>query len=65
VTVYTGDVSGAGTDSNVFLTMTGEFGDTGERQLSESNNMNKFERNQVCDCQPSHVVTDCCVDRHK
>ena len=47
VTVYTGDVSGAGTDSNVFITMTGENGDTGERQLSEANNTNKFERNQV------------------
>ncbi len=43
----TGDVFGAGTDANVFLNLYGEFGDTGERQLKESDNMNKFERNQV------------------
>jgi len=47
VKVYTGDKFGAGTDANVFVNITGEFGDTGERQLSESNNMNKFERKQV------------------
>ena len=46
--VYTGDKFGAGTDANVFVNITGEFGDTGERQLSESNNVNKFERKQVC-----------------
>lgn len=27
--------------------VTGEFGDTGDLQLRESNNRNKFERNQV------------------
>ena len=47
VKVVTGDVFGAGTDANVFINLTGEFGDTGERQLKDSNNMNKFERNQV------------------
>ncbi len=36
---------GAGTDANVYLTISGEYGDSGERQLKESNNMNKFERN--------------------
>ena len=48
VKVFTGDVWGAGTDANVFLTVTGEYGDTGERALKDSDNMNKFERNQVC-----------------
>lgn len=48
VTVFTGDVPGAGTDANVFLIIYGDLGDTGERQLSKSmNNSNKFERAQV------------------
>ncbi|KAL2100047.1 hypothetical protein ACEWY4_004441 [Coilia grayii] len=45
VTVKTGDLSGAGTDACVFLTIYGDLGDTGERYLSySSNNSNKFER---------------------
>ena len=48
IKVFTGDVMGAGTDANVFFKMTGEFGDTGEIQLKDSNHMNKFERKQVC-----------------
>jgi len=49
VNVVTGNVSRAGTDANVFLTIFGENGDTGERQLSKSeNNKNKFEKGQVC-----------------
>ncbi|CAK8676643.1 unnamed protein product [Clavelina lepadiformis] len=47
VNVYTGDKYGAGTNSNVFLTLYGESGDSGERKLEKSNNFNKFERNQV------------------
>jgi hypothetical protein len=47
VKVYTGDKFGAGTDANVYVNMTGEFGDTGERHLKDSNNVNKFERNKV------------------
>ena len=49
VHVVTGDESGAGTDSNVFLTIYGEKGDTGERQLKQTvnGNRNKFERKQV------------------
>lgn len=43
----TGDKSGAGTDSDVFVTLFGEKGDTGERELARSENINKFERNQV------------------
>lgn len=48
VHVLTGNVWGAGTDANVFLSIYGiERGDTGERQLKRSNNINKFERGQV------------------
>uniref|UniRef100_M3ZSE1 Lipoxygenase homology PLAT domains 1 n=1 Tax=Xiphophorus maculatus TaxID=8083 RepID=M3ZSE1_XIPMA len=48
VSVMTGDVSGAGTDANVFLTIYGDLGDTGERKLSKSEtNSNKFERGSV------------------
>ncbi|KAM3939741.1 lipoxygenase homology domain-containing protein 1 [Leptodactylus fuscus] len=48
VSVYTGDIYGAGTDANVFLTIYGDLGDTGERKLSKSEtNSNKFERGQV------------------
>ena len=47
VKVVTGDILGAGTDANVFINVYGEFGDTGERHLKDSDNINKFERNQV------------------
>uniref|UniRef100_A0A3Q1FQV9 Lipoxygenase homology PLAT domains 1a n=1 Tax=Acanthochromis polyacanthus TaxID=80966 RepID=A0A3Q1FQV9_9TELE len=48
VSVMTGDVYGAGTDANVFLTIYGDLGDTGERKLSKSEtNSNKFERGAV------------------
>lgn len=48
VHVFTGNVSGAGTDANVFLTMFGEVGDSGERKLVKSEtHRNKFERNHV------------------
>lgn len=48
VRVLTGNVSGAGTDANVFLNIYGiGRGDTGERQLKRSNNLNKFEKGQV------------------
>lgn len=44
----TGDVYGAGTDANVFLTIYGDQGDTGERKLRKSEtNGNKFERGAV------------------
>ena len=38
---------GAGTDSNVYINIYGESGDTGERYLKKSNNLNKFERAKV------------------
>ncbi|XP_013416715.1 lipoxygenase homology domain-containing protein 1 isoform X2 [Lingula anatina] len=45
VKVHTGDIMGAGTDANVFINISGEKGDTGERALKDSQNINKFERN--------------------
>lgn len=48
MSVRTGDMYGAGTDANVFLTIYGDLGDTGERKLAKSeNNKNKFERGEV------------------
>jgi hypothetical protein len=47
VEVYTGSESGSGTNANVFLTMFGEFGDTGEKALIKSQNFDKFEKNQM------------------
>ncbi|MEQ2279977.1 hypothetical protein AMECASPLE_014829, partial [Ameca splendens] len=46
VCVFTGDMMGAGTDTNVYINIYGENGDTGERPLSNSDNLNKFERGQ-------------------
>ncbi|XP_062273857.1 lipoxygenase homology domain-containing protein 1 [Scomber scombrus] len=46
VSVFTGDMMGAGTDANVFINIYGENGDTGERYLKNSDNLNKFERGQ-------------------
>ena len=47
VRVFTGDKLGAGTDANVTVNIYGVNGDTGDRELRKSNNVNKFERNQV------------------
>ncbi|CAF0968400.1 unnamed protein product [Rotaria sp. Silwood1] len=45
--VFTGDKSGAGTDANVFITIYGQYEDSGEHQLTTSKtNINKFERKQ-------------------
>ncbi|XP_068166911.1 lipoxygenase homology domain-containing protein 1 [Antennarius striatus] len=46
VCVFTGDTMGAGTDANVFINIYGETGDTGERDLRNSDNLNKFERGE-------------------
>lgn len=48
IKVYTGDVSGAGTDANVLINLFGENGDTGKRPLSKKLR-DLFERNQVDD----------------
>ena len=43
--VITGDLSGAGTDANVFLIIFGEYGDSGEIALKNSETYkDKFER---------------------
>uniref|UniRef100_A0A3B4YR02 Lipoxygenase homology PLAT domains 1 n=1 Tax=Seriola lalandi dorsalis TaxID=1841481 RepID=A0A3B4YR02_SERLL len=50
VSVRTGDMYRAGTDADVFLTIYGDLGDTGERKLAKSeNNKNKFERGEQVD----------------
>uniref|UniRef100_A0A673ZXF5 Lipoxygenase homology PLAT domains 1 n=1 Tax=Salmo trutta TaxID=8032 RepID=A0A673ZXF5_SALTR len=46
VCVFTGDMLGAGTDANVYINIYGENGDTGERLLRKSGNLNKFEAGQ-------------------
>lgn len=46
VIVYTGDVSGAGTNANVSITVFGEHGDSGKRPLKQSFK-NLFEKNQI------------------
>ncbi|TKS84776.1 Lipoxygenase -like proteiny domain-containing protein 1 [Collichthys lucidus] len=46
VHVFTGTMFGAGTDANVYVNIYGEIGDTGERRLRKSNNLNKFEKGQ-------------------
>ena len=46
--VFTADVYKAGTDANVYITIFGENGDTGERKLLKSEtNSDKFERGKV------------------
>eukprot|EP01123_Difflugia_compressa_P005057 TRINITY_DN1661_c0_g1_i1.p1 TRINITY_DN1661_c0_g1~~TRINITY_DN1661_c0_g1_i1.p1 ORF type:complete len:960 (-),score=248.52 TRINITY_DN1661_c0_g1_i1:25-2904(-) len=45
VSVTTGDRRGAGTDANVFITLFGSEGDSGERQLEKPGN--NFERNKT------------------
>jgi hypothetical protein len=47
VKVKTSDVSGAGTDANVFINIYGEFGETGEIALKTPGDVNNFERNKV------------------
>ncbi len=44
VTVWTGDVKGAGTDANVFIQMYGEYGKTEQYQLR--NRTDNFETGQ-------------------
>ena len=49
VSVVTGDVARCGTDANVFMTMYGQKGDSGERKLHTSEtHRDKFEKGQVC-----------------
>ncbi len=56
MTVWTGDVRGAGTDANVFLQMYGEYGKSETFQLRnrtdnfEQNQMDKFKVKGICLC---------------
>ncbi len=45
VLVQTSDVRGAGTDSNVYITLYGDKGDSGERQIESG--ANNFERGRL------------------
>jgi len=46
--VKTGDVSGAGTDANVYIVIFGAKGDTGQLMLRQSASFkNKFERGKT------------------
>ena len=45
VTVWTGDIRGAGTDANVFLQMYGEYGKSETYQLR--NRTDNFEQGQM------------------
>ena len=46
--VFTGELKGSGTDANVFITLYGENGDTGERPLTKSETYrDKFEKGHV------------------
>ena len=48
ISVKTSDVSGAGTDANVFIVLFGEYGDSGELHLKDSEtNRSPFETNQT------------------
>ena len=48
VDVYTGNEARCGTNANVFVTIYGDRGDTGERALDRSEtHRDKFERNQL------------------
>lgn len=48
VDVYTGDVMFCGTNANVYCTIFGDRGDTGERELADSEtHMDKFERKNM------------------
>lgn len=47
VTIKTGDKTGAGTDSNIYLTMDGVLGRTKEIQINQFISGNAFERNQT------------------
>jgi hypothetical protein len=62
VDVYTGDVSYAGTDANVYLCMYGEKGVSKETKLVQSQyHTNKFERNNVRGAVPI-IIIECYQD---
>ena len=48
VTVITGDLWNAGTDANVYITIYGDRGDTGVRQLFSKDKGGQFKQGMVC-----------------
>lgn len=58
--MLTGTMWGAGTDANIYITVYGEIGDTGERRLRKSNNLNKFEKGQVYRCFRKKIHSNSC-----
>lgn len=63
--MYTGNVSGSGTDATVFLCLIGESGDSGDRFLVNcKNNVNKFEKGKVSLSfrEFQHANSDECLD---
>lgn len=58
VEVYTGDMRGGGTDANVFITIFGDQGDSGERPLVKSEtHKNKFEKGQVSNYNTINIMS--------
>ena len=53
MTIWTGDIKGAGTDANVFLQMYGEDGKTDEVQLR--NKTDNFEKAAIDKFKVSHM----------
>ena len=53
VQVETGEVWNGGTDANVYVTLYGDRGDTGVRQLLHSNRPDKFKKGNV-----SHTINN-------
>ena len=47
ITTQTGDLWNAGTDANVYITIYGDKGDTGVRQLYAPDDPNKFKKGHV------------------
>ncbi|XP_056377904.1 oxygen-regulated protein 1 [Hyla sarda] len=47
IEVVTGDLWNAGTEANVYISLQGQYGDTGSRQLHKSNKPNPFIKGQT------------------
>ena len=58
IKVRTGNKFGAGTDANVYLSIFGTLGDSGERKLMKSEHVDKFMRNQVSCVVFKHIYTN-------
>lgn len=58
VTAQTGELWNAGTDANVYLTLYGDRGDTGVRQMFRKDPDTIFKQGQVCVLY-MYVKTEC------